>query len=248
IWEGLRGPNATVVSGACSSLDAFALAATHLEQARAEAFVVAGTEALSEQSYLACARLGLLAKATKGAAPSFVLGEGAAAFCLEPLARARARQAAVQAQLVGYASGFAAPADSAQLLQVDAATLSSVMRQALEDAAVAPADIDVVCGAQSGLAPYDQAELRAVHEVFGAEVCLAAPKHWFGESFGAAGALGVAAVLAWLAGAPVAPLWPARPPPQQAVRAVLVLDVGHYGNASALVLRLDDPTANPSRS
>ena len=63
---------------------------------------------------------------------------------------------------------------------------------------------------------------------------MAAPKTLYGETFGAGGALGVASALAWFSGTPVGPLVHGKPPAQ--LRNVLVLAVGLYGNASAVIL------------
>jgi 3-oxoacyl-(acyl-carrier-protein) synthase len=105
---------------------------------------------------------------------------------------------------------------------------------ALDDAKLAPGDIDVVCGSASGLAPFDAAELEGVREVCGARACVAAPKTYFGETFGAGGAFGLATSLAWLAGTPVGPVVHGAAP--AAVGTVLVVAVGFYGNVSAVVL------------
>jgi 3-oxoacyl-(acyl-carrier-protein) synthase len=81
---------------------------------------------------------------------------------------------------------------------------------------------------------FDRAELAAIEAMLGPEVAVAAPKTLYGETFGAGGALGVASALAWLRGESVAPL--VRGKPRAELRNVLVLAVGLYGNASAVIL------------
>jgi hypothetical protein len=80
--------------------------------------------------------------------------------------------------------------------------------------------------------------------VFGDTAPIALPKAIFGETFGASGALACACALAWFGGVPVQPLasrasrasgatGAASAPPDH----VLVVAVGYYGNASAIVMR-----------
>jgi 3-oxoacyl-(acyl-carrier-protein) synthase len=240
IWEDLRAPNVTVVDGNCGALDAVLACQTHLDHGRADAFLVGGGEALSEALYLAFRRLGVLAEGARPFRPGdpdsggMRLGEGAAYLCVERAEHAQARGAAVLGRLLGYGNAFEPPESEAMLVHASARAVERTVRMALADASLAPADVDVVCGSLSGLAPFDQAELQALRTVFGPEVCVAAPKALFGESFGAGGAFAMGATLAWLGGVPVAPIVSGRPPAE--VRRALVVAVGFYGNVSAVVL------------
>lgn len=245
IWEELRAPNVTVVDGNCGALDAVLAGQTHIQNGRADAFLVGGGEALTELLYHAFRKLGVVADGGKRFAPGdptsegMLLGEGAAYFCLEKLSFARARGARIRGQVVGYANAFEPPESEAMLVHVSARAVERTIQLALADAALEPSQIDLVTSAMSGIARFDQAELAGIDAALGGEVPVAAPKTIFGETFGASGAIAMACVLHWFAGGRVAPLvrgqLAARP------RHVLVLTVGYYGNASAVVLR--DPTA-----
>lgn len=226
IWEGLRALNVTVSDGNCGALDAFLLADMHLASERADAVLVGGGEAMSEALYLAFQKLGMLG-ATE-------LGEGVGFVSLEPLDGARARGAAVLAELVGYGTSFAAPRHEAILAHAEPRALASALTLALADAGVTPADVDLVVSGVSGLSAFDSSELTAIAEVLG-PVPVAAPKRVLGETLGGGGILGVSAALEWLRGAPPSPLVVGQA--KDRVRTVVVTSVGYYGNASAVVLR-----------
>jgi 3-oxoacyl-(acyl-carrier-protein) synthase len=242
IWEDLRAPNVTVVDGNCGALDAIFNGSAHLLNGRADAFLVGGGESLSEALYVAFRKLEVLADGPRNFDPGrpgsqgMLLGEGAAYLCIEPPQLAAARGARVRAEVIGYGNAFEPPASEALIVHVSSLAIARAIRSALADAELAPDDIDVVASAQSGIARFDAAEQQGIAAVFGdGSRAIAVPKRVFGETFGASGALAAACGLAWLDGVPVAPLLDSSAP--QAVRHVLVLAVGYYGNASAIVLR-----------
>lgn len=251
IWEDLRGPNVTLVDGNCGALDAVHLADTQLRMRRADAFVVGGGEVLSEPLQLGLERLGLTGSGLVAGGAALRIGEGAALFCLEPLPAARQRglrfsamsnKSAMSnqglkswAEVCGYGTAFEPPASSARLVYSSPEVITRAIAAALSDAGLRPQDIDVVASAASGIEFFDAVELQAIQALFPQQVAVAAPKRIFGETFGAAGAMAMLASIAWFAGAPLGELVAGAPPPR--FQHVLVLVVGYYGNASALVLR-----------
>ncbi len=230
IWEDLRALNVTVSDGNCGALDAVACADIYLENGRAEAILVGGAESMSEAIYVAFSRLGAFAEGTHQ------LGEGAALFALEPLDLAQARNAKVCAEVTGYGTSFVSRAGEEQLLYASTEAMERAIVAALADADVTPADVDAVASGISGLRPFDDAELHALHSVLGKDIAVAAPKRILGETLGAAGALGMATAIAWFEGAPVAPLASGIRPVRE-VKTVLVTSMGFYGNASAVIMR-----------
>lgn len=243
IWEDLRAPNVTVVNGNCGALDAMFNGATHLLNSRADVFLVGGGESLSEALYVGFRKLDVIADAGRTFAPGsaeshgMLLGEGAVYMCLEPSAFARARAARVRAELIGYGNAFESPASEAVLVHVSSGAIERAIRMALDDAKLAPGDVDVVASAQSGIVRFDAAERAGIAAVFGDVAPVALPKQIFGETFGASGALASACALAWFGGVPVAPLAGGSRALSKAPDHVLVVAVGYYGNASATVLR-----------
>jgi 3-oxoacyl-[acyl-carrier-protein] synthase II len=240
IWEDLRAPNVTVVDGNCGALDAVLTSETHLTNGRADAFLVGGGEVLSEPLYLAFRKLGTLAEAERRYKPGFPdgegmrLGEGAVYLAVERMADAERRNARCYARVVGYGNTFEPPESEAALVHASKRSVARTIEMALSDANLPATAIDVVCGSVSGMPAFDRAELAGIENALGPDVAVAAPKTLYGETFGASGALGVASALAWFSGAPVGPMVHGKPPAQ--LRNVLVLAVGLYGNASAVIL------------
>lgn len=244
IWEGLRAPNSTIVDGNCGALDAVLSCETHLARGRGDAFLVGGGEVLNEPMCVALRRLGVLDGArdermgrSRGVrTPSGPkLGEGAAYVMIERADTARARAARVLAHVRGYGSAFEPPPREAQLMGLAPEAVERAVRACLEDAGIAPGEVQAVGASSSGLEPFDAAERTGLARVLGEHVAVAAPKHMWGETFGASGALGLAGALAWLEGAPVAPRVCGDAPAE--VSTVVLTAVGFYGNASAVVLQ-----------
>ena len=228
IWEELRALNVSVSDGNCGGLDAAACADVLLDQARAQALLVGGAEAMSEALLLGFQRIGAV---EDGA----TLGEGAALVVVETSEAARERKADVLAEVTGYGTSFASPEREGSLVSASPAALEQAVADALADAQLTARDVDIVVSGVSGLRAFDEAELLAITRTLGAETCVVAPKLALGETLGAGGAMGVAAALAYLRqGARSHVVRGAvRTPP----RTALVTSLGYYGNASALVMR-----------
>lgn len=241
IWEGLEGPNVTIVDGNCGAADAVLTAATHIGCNRADVLLVGGAEVLSEPLYLAFDKLGLLCRPGErtgcfdAASRGMLLGEGAALLVLEDEAKARARGAQIAALIVGYGTAFEAPQSEAQLVHASEHTVERAVRAALADAEVAPHEIDLVVSAASGVSRIDLAEEEGLTRVFGPEQAVTAPKSVWGESLGAAPALAMAASVGYLGGVPVG--IPARGSLRGGVSTLLVMAMGYYGNVSAVVMK-----------
>ena len=158
------------------------------------------------------------------------LGEGAAILVLELPGATRVKR--VLGHIVGAATAFV-PSKGANVLMASSEALERAVHGALDDAGVS--SVDLVASGLSGLGAYDDAERKALCNVLGDRVTVAAPKAIFGETLGASGAFGIAAALAWFEGAAVAPI--VSGPAPDHVDTVLVTSLGYYANASAVVLR-----------
>jgi 3-oxoacyl-(acyl-carrier-protein) synthase len=246
IWEGLEGPNVTVVDGNCGSADAVLTAETHLANRRADALLVGGGEVLSEPLYLAFEKLGVISEGERPSLPGDVtsrgthLGEGVALLVLETTTAAARRGAAVLGEIVGFGSAFDAPASEAQLVHCSESTVERAVRAALRDAGLGPEAIDLVCSAESGVSRMDLAEQEGLSRVLGSDVPTVATKALWGETFGAAAALSLCAALSWFDRGPgeaehAAPIL--RGALTRPVRTLLVTAMGYYGNVSALIVR-----------
>jgi nodulation protein E len=117
-----------------------------------------------------------------------ILGEGAAMFVLEPLEAARARGAAVHAEIVG----FGMSADANHITQPSAEGAARAMRAALRDAAIAPEQIGYVNAHGTATPANDVTEAAAIRAVFGPHtdrLAVSSTKSMHGHALGASAAL-----------------------------------------------------------
>ena len=235
IWEGLEGPNVTIVDGNCGGADSVATASTHLSAGRADALLVGGFEVLSEPLYLAFEKLGAVGERAEARARGMGFGEGAALMVLEPTEAARGRGRSVCCEVIGFGAAFEPPRSDAQLIHVSDEAVARAVRAALQDAGITARDVDLVLSSESGIRSFDAAEQAGLTEVLGEGMPTIAPKLLWGETFGASAALSLAAATAWLSNTPPAPLL--RGTLGGEVRTLLITALGYYGNVSVVVVR-----------
>ncbi|MFG1346955.1 beta-ketoacyl-[acyl-carrier-protein] synthase family protein [Xanthobacter autotrophicus DSM 431] len=119
-----------------------------------------------------------------------VLGEGAAAFVLEDMDRARARGAPILAEVVG----FGMSADGADLTAPNAESAARAISAALADAELPPDAVDYVNAHGTGTVLNDRTETAALRAVLGdhlKDVPVSSTKSMTGHCLGASGALGL---------------------------------------------------------
>jgi len=114
-----------------------------------------------------------------------VLGEGACTLIVEDLDHARARGAAILAEIVGFGTN----SDGTHVTQPSAQTMAVAMRLALEDADLAPEAIGYVNAHGTATDHGDIAESHATAQVFGAGMPFSSLKSYMGHTLGACGAL-----------------------------------------------------------
>jgi 3-oxoacyl-[acyl-carrier-protein] synthase II len=130
----------------------------------------------------------------------FVMGEGAAVLVLERLEHALARGARIYGEVLGYASTNDAYHMTAPL--PDGAQAIRAMRLALQDAGLAPEQIEHINAHASSTPLNDPTETRAIKAVFGphaARVPTSGTKSMHGHPLGAAGAIEAAICMLTLA-------------------------------------------------
>ncbi len=121
-----------------------------------------------------------------------VLGEGAGILVLESMAHAKARGAKILAELCGLAT----TADSTDMLNPDVEGMSETMRLALEDAQLAPTEIDYANAHGIATLMSDRVETHAIRKTFGAhaeKLGVSSTKPMYGHPLGASG--GIEAVI-----------------------------------------------------
>ena len=120
----------------------------------------------------------------------FVLGEGAGAIILEELEHAKARGAKIYAEVLG--SGMSADAHHITLPHPEGSGIELVMRNALEDANLAPEKIDYLNTHGTSTPAGDVREVSAAHRVLGDHAYsmnISSTKSMTGHLLGAAGAV-----------------------------------------------------------
>lgn len=117
-----------------------------------------------------------------------VLAEGGGVLMLEELSHAKARGAKILAELMGYGM----TADAADMVNPSIDGASMAMQMALDDAKLAPSDIDYINAHGTATAVNDINETRAIKRVFGNaanNVSISSTKSMHGHCLGGGGAI-----------------------------------------------------------
>lgn len=208
IKYGFRGPNFATVSACASSTHALIDAFNYIKWGKADIFISGGSEASINEAGVGGFNA-MHALSTRNDSPQtasrpfdkdregFVLGEGAGALILEEYEHAVARGANIYAEIVGGA--MTADAHHITAPHPDGVGATNVMRLAIEDANMAPEDIDYVNVHGTSTPLGDIAEIKAIQNVFGdhaKNLNISSTKSMTGHLLGAAGAVEtIAAIL-----------------------------------------------------
>ncbi len=205
---GLRGPNSVVSTACAAGTHAIGDAYRLIERGDADAMVTGGCETgvtpLSLAGFCSMRALSTRNDDPQGASrpfdmerDGFVMGEGGGVLVLEELEHARQRGASIYAEVVGY--GMSADAYHVTQPDPEARGVVLCMQRTLQDAGMAPHQIDYI-NAHGTSTPYnDRCETLAIREVFGAhayQLAVSATKSMTGHLFGGAG--GVEAIFSVL--------------------------------------------------
>ncbi len=199
MFLGLRGPSFGVVSACSSATHAIGLAYQMVRSGIADAAVTGGTEACINLGTLKGWE-GLRVMATDTCRPfskgrkGLVIGEGAAMVVLETLASARARGAAIIAEI----AGFGMSADAKDLTNPDVGGMARAMTACLADAGLTTDDVDYINAHGTGTLANDATETEALKATFGERakaIPVSSTKSMVGHALGAAGALEFVATL-----------------------------------------------------
>ncbi len=199
IAYGLHGPTFAVASACASANHAIIQAAQMIRYGLADVAITGGTEAcLTYGALRAWEAMRILADDTcrpfSANRHGLVLGEGAGIFVLELLEHAQARGAVILAELAG--SGMTA--DATDIVSPSADGAAAAMKQALDDAGLATADVDYINAHGTGTPANDSTETHAIHLAFGdhaRHLVVSSTKSMHGHALGASGALELVAVV-----------------------------------------------------
>jgi 3-oxoacyl-[acyl-carrier-protein] synthase II len=202
IRHGFRGETHSIGSACAASSQAIGEGTRLIRLGVADAVVVGGTESCVNpfmqaafRSAGALSRLGL-SRPFDHRRDGFVLGEGAGVLVLEDADRARERGA----EVLGYVAGFASTTDGEHLTapHPTGELCALAISTALQDAGIAPQEVDWVNAHGTSTLSNDRAETMALKTALGPrayEVPISAPKSAIGHSIGAAGGVEAVATL-----------------------------------------------------
>jgi 3-oxoacyl-[acyl-carrier-protein] synthase II len=165
---------------------------------RADMILAGGADPFSRITYMGFARLGAIApdrcqpfdRNRQGMVP----GEGAAILVLEALDAARARDAKIYAEVLGYGVSCDSHHMTAAHPQGDGAMRA--MAEAIRESSVALQDIDYISAHGTGTPTNDRVESLAVRRLFGVyadRIPMSSIKSMLGHTMGAASAIEAAA-------------------------------------------------------
>jgi 3-oxoacyl-[acyl-carrier-protein] synthase II len=209
IKYGFRGPNFATVSACSSSTNAIIDAYYYILLGKANLFISGGSEAsinppgiggfnsmqamsTNNEEYATASRPFDVTR------DGFVIGEGAGALILEELGHAKARGARIYGEIVG--TGLTADAYHITAPHPEGIGAINVMKQAITEAGLTPADVDYINVHGTATPLGDIAETKAILSLFGDhayKLNISATKSMTGHLLGAAGAVeAIATVMA----------------------------------------------------
>jgi 3-oxoacyl-[acyl-carrier-protein] synthase II len=199
---GLHGPSFALVSACASGVHAIGEAAEIIRRGRTDLMICGGSDAPILGISLSGFANMRNAISTRNDDPEhasrpfdadrdgFVLGEGAGILVIESLDHARQRDARIYCEIAGYgisidAHHMAAPDDTGQWA-------AWAIETALQDAEMAPDEVDYVNAHGTGTPLNDPIETRAIRAAFGPHadrLAVSSTKSMIGHPMGAAGAI-----------------------------------------------------------
>ena len=200
IYANARGPNYATVSACSSSNHAIGASLNAIRRGEADVMIAGGAEAgIGEIPVGAfCAMRALSTR--RNDAPEeasrpfdaerdgFVIGDGAGILVLEELEHARARGAAIHAEVVGY--GATDDASHITLPAPGGRGAVESMRVAIADAGLSTEDVDYINAHGTSTPPNDRSETAAIKTLFGERayrVPVSSTKSMTGHLMGAGG-------------------------------------------------------------
>ena len=204
---GLKGPVYTVSTACASSNHAMGLAFQAIRSGQVQVMLTGGTEAMLTFGGVK-AWEGLRVMSPDGCRPfsadrnGMVMGEGAGVFVFEEYERARARGAAILAEV----AGFAMTSDAGDIVAPSVDGAARAIAGALRDAGLTPERIGYVNAHGTGTAANDRVESAALVQVFGAaRPAVSSTKAMHGHVIGGTGAVELVACLMALCDGVIAP-------------------------------------------
>jgi 3-oxoacyl-[acyl-carrier-protein] synthase II len=199
IQLGAKGPNSTPVNACASGNNAIGESFHLIRNGAADVMIAGGAESpINELAFGGFCNMKAMStnnhEPHKASRPfdahrdGFVMSEGAGVLVLEEWEHACRRGATILAEVIGYGQS----ADAYHITAPDPNGAARAMKEALQDARIAPEDVDYINAHATGTPLGDKSETQAIKHVFGAhayKLKVSATKSATGHLFGAAGGL-----------------------------------------------------------
>jgi 3-oxoacyl-(acyl-carrier-protein) synthase len=199
---GLRGPRLSNSTACASGTIAILKALRAIRDGQCDIALAGSSEAIHPLFAAGFYNMGVLAEHDEpaqacrpfdSARNGFVMGEGAAMFVLERLSHARARGAAIYAELLG--GRILNDARHVTSLDANSDALTELIRGTLRTTNLAPRDIAYINAHGTGTQQNDLLESRGIRAAFGRaadSVCVSATKSMLGHLVNASGSVELA--------------------------------------------------------
>jgi 3-oxoacyl-[acyl-carrier-protein] synthase II len=201
IHYGLCGPNTAVSTACASAAHAIADAMRTIQFGAADVMIAGGSEAVITNmglgGFISARALSLRNDSPQTASrpfdkdrDGFVLSEGAGILILEELGHAQKRGAPIYVELLGY--GSTADAYHITAPHPEGKGAARAMEIALRDARLDPRDIQYVNAHGTSTPLGDEAETKAIKQVFGEhayQLAVSSTKSMLGHTLGASGGI-----------------------------------------------------------
>lgn len=252
---GSQGFRATVSTACSSSSTAIGMAGEIIRKGIADFVITGGSESLAETTFSGFNSLRAVdevpCRPFDMERRGISLGEGAAIFVVEDLAYAKARGAAIYAEVAGY--GLSCDAYHVTAPSPDGKGIAHAIKTALKNSSTEISEIGYINAHGTGTPANDAAETNAFKLAFGEhayKIPVSSAKSMIGHCLGAAGASeAAAAILPFIRGVVPPTVHYENPDPEcdldyvpqprkaSGISTVLSTSVAFGGNNTALILR-----------
>jgi nodulation protein E len=190
---GVKGPTFATCSACSTAAHAIGIGKDYIRHGLADIAIVGASESVINYGVMR-AWQAMHVLSPEGCYPfakrrnGTVLAEGAGILVLESMAHAKSRGAKILAELCG----FGMTSDSKDMVNPDIDGPSEAMRLSLEDAELAPADIDYLNAHGTATTINDRNETNAIKRVFGKHaynLAVSSTKSMHGHPLGAGGGI-----------------------------------------------------------
>lgn len=205
---GLKGGTELVATACTASPNALGIAFDYIQSQKSKTMLVVGTEPVYLPTFAGFYALNVMHPESCtpfSASPGMSIGEGAGAIVLEEYEHALARGAKIYGEILSYATSCDAYHETGPDPRGNGAVIA--MLKALENAGVAPEQIDYINAHGTGTEANDRIETLAMKKVFAnaKDLLVSSTKSYIGHNIGAAGIVELIACLVTLPESQVLP-------------------------------------------